>query len=63
MAWLGATGFYTDMVFRVPKGTVVALADKAKAAKMGYVGDYTRLGNSCWFKISTMGAGIGRCSL
>ena len=49
MAWLGATGFYTDMVFRVPKGTVVALADKAKAAKMGYVGDYTRLGNSCWF--------------
>ena len=49
MAWLGATGFYTDMVFRVPKGTVVAPADKAKAAKMGYVGDYTRLGNSCWF--------------
>ena len=49
MAWLGATGFYTDMVFRVPKGTFVTPADKAKAAKMGYVGDYTRLGNSCWF--------------
>ena len=49
MAWLGATGFFTDMVFRVPKGTAVAPADKAKAAKMGYVGDYTRLGNSCWF--------------
>ena len=47
--WLGATGFFTDMVFRVPKGTAVAPADKAKAAKMGYVGDYTRLGNSCWF--------------
>ena len=48
-AWLGATGFVTDMVFGVPKGTVVAPADKAKAARLGYVGDYTRLGNSCWF--------------
>ena len=48
-AWLGATGFVTDMVFGVPKGTVVAPADKAKAERLGYVGDYTRLGNSCWF--------------
>ena len=48
-AWLGATGFMTDMVFAVPKGTVVAPADKAKAERLGYVGDYTRLGNSCWF--------------
>ena len=47
--WLGATGFVSDMVFGVPKGTVVDPKDKAKAAKLGYVGDYTRLGNSCWF--------------
>lgn len=47
--WLGATGFVTDMVFRVPKGTEVKPADKKKAEKLGYVGDYTRLGNSCWY--------------
>ena len=47
--WLGATGFSTDMVFAVPKGTDVAPSDKAKAERMGYVGDFTRLGNSCWF--------------
>jgi len=47
--WLGATGFMTDMVFGVPKGTVVDPKDKAKAERLGYVGDYTRLGNSCWF--------------
>ena len=47
--WLGATGFSTDMVFAVPKGTVVPTAYKEKAARMGYVGDYTRLGNSCWY--------------
>lgn len=47
--WLGATGFVSDMVFSVPKGTAVDPKDKAKAAKLGYVGDYTRLGNSCWF--------------
>lgn len=47
--WLGATGFSTDMVFGVPKGTVVPEAYKKKAEKLGYVGDYTRLGNSCWF--------------
>ena len=47
--WLGGTGFSTDMVFRVPEGADVAEADKQKAAKLGYVGDYTRLGNSCWF--------------
>lgn len=46
--WLGATGFMTDMVFAVPKGTIIAPNDKAKAAKMGYIGDYTRMGNSCW---------------
>ena len=47
--WLGATGFMTDMVFGVPKGTQVDPKDKAKAERLGYVGDYTRLGNSCWF--------------
>ena len=47
--WLGATGFMTDMVFGVPKGTMVDPKDKAKAARLGYIGDYTRLGNSCWF--------------
>lgn len=47
--WLGATGNGTDMVFRVPPGFEVAEKDKAKAEKLGYVGDYTRLGNSCWF--------------
>jgi Adenine-specific methyltransferase EcoRI len=47
--WIGATGSSNDMVFAVPKGTEVADKDKQKAAKLGYVGDFTRLGNSCWF--------------
>ena len=47
--WLGATGFVSDMVFGVPKGTIVKPSDKAKAERLGYIGDYTRLGNSCWF--------------
>lgn len=47
--WLGATGNGTDMVFAVPKGTEVSEKDRQKAARLGYVGDYTRLGNSCWF--------------
>lgn len=47
--WLGATGFMSDMVFAVPKGAEVDPKDRAKAAKLGYVGDYTRLGNSCWY--------------
>ena len=47
--WLGATGFVSDMVFAVPKGTIVPLAYKEKAERLGYIGDYTRLGNSCWF--------------
>ena len=49
LLWMGATGFASDMVFAVPKGTVVPLAYKEKAERMGYVGDFTRLGNSCWF--------------
>ena len=47
--WLGATGNGSDMVFAVPSGTVVKDADKAKAQRLGYDGNYTRLGNSCWF--------------
>ena len=47
--WLGATGFISDMVFGVPHGTIVSDYDKKKAEKLGYVGDYTRLGNSCWY--------------
>lgn len=47
--WVGATGFVSDMVFGVPKGTIVKPSDKAKAERLGYVGDYTRLGNSCWY--------------
>ncbi len=48
-AWLGATGNGSDMVFAVPKGSEVDEKDRQKAARLGYVGDYTRLGNSCWF--------------
>ena len=47
--WLGATGFVSDMVFAVPRGTFVKESDKRKAERLGYVGNYTRLGNSCWF--------------
>lgn len=47
--WLGATGNGTDMVFAVPNGFEIAESDRQKAARLGYVGDYTRLGNSCWF--------------
>lgn len=47
--WLGATGFYNDMVFAVPEGYEVKEADRKKAERLGYVGNYTRLGNSCWF--------------
>ncbi len=47
--WIGATGNGSDMVFGVPEGAEVAEADRQKAARLGYVGNYTRLGNSCWF--------------
>jgi hypothetical protein len=47
--WLGATSNGSDMVFAVPPGATVAETDRQKAARLGYVGDYTRLGNSCWF--------------
>lgn len=47
--WIGATGNGSDMVFGVPEGAQIAESDRAKAARLGYVGNYTRLGNSCWF--------------
>ena len=47
--WLGATCNSEDMVFSVPEGADVAPKDREKAAKLGYVGNYTRLGNSNWF--------------
>jgi hypothetical protein len=47
--WLGATANSTDLVFRVPAGFEVADSDREKAARLGYVGDFTRLGNACWF--------------
>src|SRR3989344_721446 len=47
--WLGATGNGSDMVFAVPNGAEIAESDRQKAARLGYVGNYTRLGNSCWF--------------
>ncbi|MCC5935331.1 MAG: adenine-specific methyltransferase EcoRI family protein [Balneolales bacterium] len=47
--WLGATGNGTDMVFAVPPGSSIDEKDRQKAARLGYKGDYTRLGNSCWY--------------
>jgi hypothetical protein len=47
--WLGATGAGKDMVFAVPEGVEIAETDKQKAARLGYVGNYTRLGNSTWY--------------
>lgn len=47
--WIGATANNSDMVFAVPEGAEVSEKDREKAAKLGYVGNYTRLGNACWF--------------
>lgn len=47
--WKGATCNSEDMVFEVPDGATVNPKDKEKAAKMGYVGNYTRQGNACWY--------------
>lgn len=47
--WIGATNNGQDMVFEVPEGAEVAPKDREKAAKLGYTGNYTRLGNACWF--------------
>lgn len=47
--WLGVTCNSEDMVFEVPEGAPVNPKDREKAEKMGYIGNYTRQGNSCWF--------------
>ena len=47
--WIGATCNSEDMVFMVPEGATVAQQDKEKAEKMGYIGNYTRMGNICWY--------------
>lgn len=47
--WKGATGNTTDMVFGVPEGARVRESDRLKAERLGYKGNFTRLGNSCWF--------------
>ena len=44
--WIGATNNGKDMVFEVPEGADLAPKDREKAAKLGYVGNYTRLGNA-----------------
>jgi len=33
----------------LPPDTEVSEKDRQKAARLGYIGDYTRLGNSSWF--------------
>jgi len=47
--WLGATATMTDLVFRVPEGYEIEPTDRAKAARLGYVGNFTRLGNAVWY--------------
>ena len=47
--WVGVTCNSEDMVFEVPEGAEVNPKDREKAARMGYVGNYTRQGNACWF--------------
>lgn len=47
--WAGVTCNNEDMVFEVPEGAEVNPKDREKAARMGYVGNYTRQGNACWF--------------
>lgn len=47
--WLGVTCNNEDMVFEVPENADVNPKDREKAARMGYVGNFTRQGNACWF--------------
>lgn len=55
LLWIGATNNGKDMVFEVPEGANVDPKDRDKAAKLGYVGNYTRLGNACWYTNLTHG--------
>lgn len=45
---LGATA-NGGMGFAVPLGTEVKASDRAKAERLGYEGNFTWLGNTCWF--------------
>ena len=47
--WLGSTANNSDLVFEVPEGYEIKQAYREKAARMGYIGNFTRLGNACWF--------------
>lgn len=47
--WKGATANTTDMVFEVPDGIEIAESDRLKAERLGYKGNFTRLGNACWY--------------
>ena len=47
--WIGASSDGRDMVFGVPEGAEIKNSDKEKAAKLGYKGNYTRMGNCCWY--------------
>ena len=48
--WLGASVRGQDMVFGVPDGAEINPRDKEKAERLlGRQGNYTRLGNACWF--------------
>jgi hypothetical protein len=49
LMWLGATCNSEDMVFEVPEGTIINEKDRLKAEKLGYIGNYTRLGNANWY--------------
>lgn len=46
--WLGVTNFSSDMVFGVPKDFEVRDSYKIRAKQLGFSGNYTRIGNSCW---------------
>ena len=45
--WKG--GNSADMVFEVPEGVPIDPKDREKAEKLGYKGNFTRLGNACWY--------------
>ena len=47
MAW--ATGFIMVMVFACSRRHFVKREYKKKAERLGYIGNYTSLGNSCWY--------------
>ncbi len=46
--WLGTTSFSNEMVFGVPEDFDVREPYRQRAAQLGFWGNYTRIGNSCW---------------